>query len=356
MTSPAPQQVPSIGRCDSLMRGSFRGERTSHDEGVTLRWARSVRRAARGVRTGARQRLGCVPAEGGQILAITAILTVAIIAMGAFVLDVGAWFRTHRAAQATADAAALAGAQALPVDTATSTALALEYAAKNEGGTGAPEIRFETRTLPNDTIAVTARDTAPGFLAAVLGINSVDIEATAVARAYNLGEARYAGPFAVDRAHPLISGGGCPCFDEPTSLELGKIGPGAFKVVNIDGSRGGIGQQTLAEWILRGYDGYMPLGWYYSDPWAKFNPGAVQGAMEERIGEELLLPVYDAVQAQGANFEYRVVGWVGFLLTGYEARGDDAKLYGEFRSIVWEGIGMESAEGYLGARVIKLVG
>ena len=290
------------------------------------------------------------------MLALLAVSTVALTAAGAFVMDIGAWIQSHRAAQSVADASALAGAQALPNDAAGGLGLALEYAGKNGGGVSAADVRFESRTVENDTIAVKARRTAPGFLSRVLGISSVDVNADAVARAYNIGEARYAAPFAVDKSHPLISGPGCPCFNQPTTLELGKIGPGAFKVVNVDGSRGGIGQQTLAEWILRGYDGYMPLGWYYSDPGAKFNPGAVQDALSSRIGSELLFPVFDTVQEQGSNFEYRVVGWVGFLLTGFEARGNNAELYGEFRSIVWEGIGMESADNYFGARVIKLVG
>jgi Putative Flp pilus-assembly TadE/G-like len=307
-----------------------------------MRWAPRKRVAMRG--------------EHGQMLALLAVSIVALTAAGAFVMDIGAWFQSHRATQSVADASALAGAQALPTDAAVGLALALEYAGKNGGGVSAADVRFESQTLPNDTIAVKARRTAPGFLSRVLGISSVDVSADAVARAYNIAEARYAAPFAVDKSHPLISGSGCPCFDEPTTLELGKIGPGAFQVVNIDGSRGGVGQQTLADWILRGYDGYMPLGWYYSDPGAKFNPGAVQDALSSRIGEELLFPVFDSVQDEGSSFTYRIVGWVGFRLDGFQARGVNAELYGVFRSIVWDGIATESADGYLGARVVKLVG
>ena len=46
-----------------------------------------------------------------------AVSVVALIACGAFVMDVGAWMQGHRATQAVADASALAGAQALPLDT-----------------------------------------------------------------------------------------------------------------------------------------------------------------------------------------------------------------------------------------------
>jgi hypothetical protein len=190
----------------------------------------------------------------------------------------------------------------------------------------------------------------------VVGINSVDVSATATARAWNLGSAKYAAPFAVDRSHPMLSGGGCPCFNQPTVLDLKKVGPGAFRVVNIDGSRGGTGQQTLSDWILNGFNGYMGLGWFYSDPGAKFNPGPIQNALEARIGSELLFPVYDATRSQGAGFEYRVVGWVGFKLTGFNGQGNKAELQGYFTSVTWEGQPSESGENFFGATVVKLVG
>ena len=59
-----------------------------------------------------------------------------------------------------------------------------------------------------------------------------------------------------------------PCFEQQTQLELDKVGPGAFRIINIDGSHKGTSRGTLADWIVRGYEGHMPLGWYYSDPGA----------------------------------------------------------------------------------------
>lgn len=291
--------------------------------------------------------------ELGQMMALMAVSIVALCAMGAFVMDVGSWFQAQRATQTVSDAAALAGAQTLPADPATAQLLANEYSEKNGGGL--TKVSFSSNTFANDTISVRSERTAPGFLSNVLGISSVGVGADASARAYNLESARYAAPFGVERSHPMISDGGCPCFDVPTELALDKIGPGAFRIINIDGSRGGIGQKTLADWILNGYDGYMDTGWYFSDPGAKFNPGAVQDALSSRIGQELLFPVYEETREQGASFEYRVAGWVGFLLTGFQARGNNAELYGTFRSLVWDGIGMERAEPFFGATVVKLV-
>ncbi|MER3411673.1 MAG: hypothetical protein C4305_04730 [Thermoleophilia bacterium] len=301
------------------------------------------------------------PSQSGQILAFVAVTAVAAVAMAAFVLDVGSWFRAHRATQAVADAAALAGAQALPGDTSQARAIALDYAAKNGGGVQAEDVQFSSSTFANDTIAVRARRTSPGYLSRIVGVASVSVSAQAQARAYNIAQAQYVAPFAVNRRHPYIEGSsGCPCFGpgNPTTIVLDTGNPslGAFKVMNVDGSSGGIGQQTLADWITRGYQGFMGLGWYYSDPGAKFNPSRVGQALSQRVGSDLLFPVYDQTRRQGASYQYRVVGWIGFHLTGYTAQGANGSLTGYFTRVVWQGIESSAKEPFFGATVVKLVG
>jgi Flp pilus assembly protein TadG len=296
---------------------------------------------------------GSSRSEDGQMLALLAVSIVALCAAGAFVMDVGSWFRAHRATQTVADASALAAAQKLPAFPADAQTLAQDYSTKNGGGVS--QIQFSSNTFANDTVSVRADRTAAGFLSNVLGISSVDVSATAKARAFNIAAAKYVAPFAVDRTHPMLNDCGGPCFNVGTTLDLNKVGPGAFRVVNVDGTRGGIGQDTLAQWILEGYDGYMGLDWYYSDPGAKFNPSEVQAALDQRIGSELLFPIYDLVRGGGSNFEYRTVGFVGFRLTGYQAQGANAELYGDFTRVVWEGMTTESATPFFGATVIKLV-
>ena len=48
--------------------------------------------------------------------------------------------------------------------------------------------------------------------------------------------------------------------------------------------------------------------------------------MNERIGDELLFPIYDDTKGGGANFQYHVIGWVGFLVTDFEANGSKGKV------------------------------
>lgn len=297
--------------------------------------------------------------QRGQMTVLVAVSIVGLVAMGSFVMDVGSWFRAHRATQTVSDSAALAGAQKLPLDPVTAKALATEYGDKNGGGV--KSISFETNTFPNDTIVVRAERTAPGFLSRVLGIASVEVGADAKARAYNLGSARYAGPFAVWEGHPFILGNaGCPCLGEnfvtTIGLDTGNPSLGAFKIINIDGSYGGVGQTQLNEWILKGLDGYMGTGWYFSNPGAKFNPDQIGEALSQRIGSEILIPVYRSVREQGAGYEYQVVGWIGFHILSYTRRGSGGALTGYFTSVVWEGMPSESAQNFFGAKVVKLIG
>jgi hypothetical protein len=305
----------------------------------------------RNERTRERRNIG---EERGQMLAMLAVSTVALIACGAFVMDVGAWIQGHRATQTVADASALAGAQALPYDVGTANALALDYSTKNGGGVAGGDIQFLSNTFPNDTIRVRARRTGAGFLSRVLGITTVNLTADAEARAYNMGEATYAAPFGIAKSEPFLSGGGCPCYNQQTSFDLDKVGPGGFEIINIDGSRGGTSPGTLADWIINGLDQSMPLGWYYSDPGAKFNSSQVKNAMNSRVGSVLLFPVYDATQGNGANLQYRIVGWAGFYMTGWNAQGNNATISGYLKHVAWEGRISTSAANYFGAVVVKL--
>ena len=145
-----------------------------------------------------------------------------------------------------------------------------------------------------------------------------------------------------------------PCFDEPTTLELDKEGPGAFHIINIDSSHGGISPDLLSDWITTGFDGYR-ADWYYSDPGSKFNSSNVREALQDRNETELLFPVYRDLRAQGAGFEYEVIGWVGWHLTGYSIGGKGI-LHGWFTRMIWEGITNESETGDdFGVRTVSLV-
>jgi hypothetical protein len=169
-----------------------------------------------------------------------------------------------------------------------------------------------------------------------------------------LAAAQYAAPFGVDKKHPFLQCTPPPCTGD-TELDLEKIGPGAFRILNLDGSHGGTGQDILADWVLRGYDGTMPLGDYYSDAGAKFNASEVKAAMNIRLGDELLFPVYDEVIEEGANLEYHVIGWVGFVVTSFDGNGSHGTIDGHFTRYIAQGIQGVPPQGGFGTWNVQLV-
>jgi len=293
--------------------------------------------------------------QRGQAMVLTLVFMTVLFGIAAAVIDVGAWYRAHRQVQATADAATLAGVTELPESTGQASALALDYADRNGAGVSASDVIFSGTIVANDTIEVTARKTVPGVFARLFGLGSVTARAHAKALSAPPGQAKWAAPIAVDVLHEKLQCEPLPCFDQPTELELDKIGPGAFHIINIDGSQGGTSSATIGGWIQTGLDAYMPLKWYYSDPGSKFNSSHVGNALQSRIGSELLFPVYRGIRGQGSGFDYEVIGWVGWHLTGYQI-GGKGKLFGWFTRIIWEGIQNEQAtDDDFGARIVSLI-
>jgi Flp pilus assembly protein TadG len=297
--------------------------------------------------------------QRGQATVLTLVMLVVLLGMGALVLDLGAWYRADRATQSAADAAALAGAQALPSTPATASTLAQQYVTKNGGGSAG--VSVSKGLLTNDTIKVTLSRSAKGTFTKLFGVGSASVGSHATARASLMDEAKYVAPIGVNLAHPKLKGtASCPCFGvgNSTTLPLGKTGvPGGFDVINIDSSHGGTGPGTLADWVLHGLDAYMPLGQYYSDAGAKWNSSQVADALDRRVGTELLFPVYDKVTGTGSNAKYHVVGWVGFHLTSHEEHGSTGSITGYFTEVVWDGIAAKKDDGepYLGARTVNLI-
>ena len=314
------------------------------------------------------RRLSRLRSQDGQVIVLVAVFMTAFIGMAALVVDVGAWFHQQRATQTTVDAAALAGAQALP-NTGAARALALQYAADNgAGGTiTSGDITFSSNYQPNDTIVVKKAQGSGSFFAKIFGIGSTTVHAHAAAMYGVPSEALYVAPIVVSKLHPDITGSACPGWVNPdgstapcfgptnqTTLTLGKNGaPGAFDLLNLDcfstinptdptspctNTNGTVGASTMANWISDGYDKYLPLGGYYSDPGAKYNGNEIDNALNARLGTELLFPVYDTLVDQGSNASYRIIGWIGFHLLSGSLQGQTGTLTGYFTQVLWQGI------------------
>jgi hypothetical protein len=305
----------------------------------------------------------------GQATVLTVVFLVVLLAMAALVLDVGSWYRAKRAAQSTADAAALAGAQALP-NTGNASTLAQQYATKN-GGLGTGRVTFTTKITSNDTVTVSVKRTAPGFFAKMFGIRSVNVGATATARSEAVSQARYVAPITVHYKHPLLncSGGGnnitCnPTFGVQTTLDLedlhqsgGGNGSGAFGLINLDQNSGGnIGAGTLAQWLTSGYPDYLGLGQYNSAPSANFNNSQFRAALDSVLGKQVLFPVYRILKGPGSNALYDIIGWVGFVIDRYDTSGSTGTITGHFTTYIADGVQVTSCGcADLGVHKVELV-
>jgi hypothetical protein len=282
--------------------------------------------------------------ERGQAIVLMTLSLVVIMGMAALVLDVGSWYHTKRRLQGTADAAALAGAQLLPDNSSGAQSQALTYANKNGGDVAGANITVSTTLVPNDTISVRARRTDPGIFSGILGIASADIDARAKARVGPPTKARYVAPMVVFCDHPLIHN--CAGDSEPdfgpgnvTTMDYDPMGaPGAYGMLNLEGGNGTPGTSDEAAWILRGFDKYLGLGNYRSDPGAKFSSSNIQDALQARMGTVLLFPVFRTLDEQGQNAVYEIIGWIGFHLNSFEVHGNNATLHGYFTEFIAQGI------------------
>jgi hypothetical protein len=302
--------------------------------------------------------------ERGQAIVLMTLSLVVIMGMAALVLDVGNWYHTKRRLQGTADAAALAGAQLLPNDSSGAQSQALAYANKNGGDVASGNIAVTSTVLPNDTISVRARKTEAGIFSGILGIVSADIDARAKARVGPPTKARYVAPMVVDCAHPLIhncDGDSTPDFGINTTMDYDPMGaPGAYGMLNLGGVQNP-GSSEEAEWILHGFDQYLGLGNYRSDPGSKFSSQNIQDALEARKGTVLLFPVFRVLDGTGQNAVYEIIGWIGFHLTAFDVHGNNATLHGYFTEFIAQGIlastggGESGPSSSFGVKSIQLI-
>jgi len=134
--------------------------------------------------------------ERGQATILVTLLLVALVGGAALGVDVGRGVLTQFRMQAATDAAALAGATALPGDPATATTLAQQYAADN--GTPDPAV---TVSPDGREITVNAHRTLSTLLAPVLGILGMPVAVVSHARS---------------DAYPACAGAACqPAYSVP---------------------------------------------------------------------------------------------------------------------------------------------
>ena len=168
------------------------------------------------------------PSQRGQTLPLICFFMVSLVGVSGLVLDLGNGYVQRRAVQNEADAAAIAGADAIPSGNTTSAAQ--QMAAKN----GRPGDQVTVTMSGNDTVTVTVSRTAPTYFLKVFGRSSIPVSATAVARIEALGAVKgHVSPYAVT-VDAYANGTGTTLFKESQ--------PGAYGTIDLpttDNTTGG---------------------------------------------------------------------------------------------------------------------
>ena len=101
----------------------------------------------------------------------------------------------------------------------------------------------------------------------------------------------------------------------------------------------------------------MDVGDYNARTGNSFSSTHVGSSLQDKIGDELLFPVYRKLTATGSNAKYEIIGWVGFHLTGTDLHGNNERLFGYFTQFIAHGIQVDpgSSNPNFGVTAIQLV-
>lgn len=139
----------------------------------------------------------------GQILVLYAFGIIVLIALAVLVLDGGMLFLNRRAAQAAADAGALAGARVKCNGSTYADVIAVaEHYAEVENG--ASEANASAANFPQDDVVVNVTIQQDSFLAQIFGRNTLDVPAMAAANCFPPNAAKNVIPVAWSCRAPVI--------------------------------------------------------------------------------------------------------------------------------------------------------
>ena len=234
--------------------------------------------------------------ESGQAMVFLVFALLGLVGMVSLVIDGGSWRRTQRQVQTAADAAALAGAQDLPIDvTATNTAVA--YAQQNFSGIAAPTVTFPS--------------TSPCVAHACIDLPALNATARAHARAM------VSVPLFMKNVAPIAvkTTAACPitdptCFErrvtvsftesQLTSSAIGLIDLRCQSSTSAVNCGQGPGADTLRDWIECNpcYPNALPANQWYSVKTGQ-NIGPISQGLNDAANARraLIFPVFDVADA-----------------------------------------------------------
>ncbi len=209
----------------------------------------------------------------GVSAVIMALVLTALMGMTAAVVDIGLLAHADRLTQNAADAAVLAGVQALPEDTTLAASRASAYASANGDPGDTVVINVVSTDAANDSLQVTVTREVPLLFAPILGIDTGQVTGQAVAQVGSVSSVAGLLPFGVECPVP-------PCFQfgDPVELKLMSGNNGNWHAIRLDGNGGNVFEQT----IVNGSNSAPAIG-----NWINPEPGNMRGPTVDGIGQRL---------------------------------------------------------------------
>jgi Flp pilus assembly protein TadG len=278
--------------------------------------------------------------DSGQAMVFIVFALMGLVLMAGLVIDGGSWRRTQRQVQTAADAAALAGAQDLPID-ATASTTAVNYAQQNMSGIAAPTVTFPTDAPCVAHACIDVRAAKP-----VSGIFLAAINATARAHA----RAMVSVPSMMKNVAPVAVKNtvACAvtnpaCYGQTVTLTFDESNVSSSNIGLIDlschstsstacPSNAGIGGSQLKDWIETGYADALPANQWYNVKTGE-TIGPVKQGFNDRVGVALFFPVFDTVATSGGSaYYFHIIGWAAFVIdpTGVTWTSQKRQLTGHF--------------------------
>jgi Flp pilus assembly protein TadG len=279
--------------------------------------------------------------DRGAVAVMSALLMVALLGVAAFAVDMGIAYASKRELSVTADAAALAGAQAAgiqlqtlyPSGTSCTNAVAGQLLSSATGAASDvyDEQRPQNSAAASVTVAcdgpdaidvrVVAEATHDTVFGVVLGVDQLNPGSQSTARIS--GSRAYSGlrPFAVCDDN-LVRGDQTQTqrsqYAKKDLVSCGPLPPGNWGLVDFDG--GGNSNADLADWTRYGYNGPVTV----PNPALPGDPGIdtsapVKSALDSIVGDVVLLPVAQAWNpGSGNNATFNMPSLTAVKICGYQ--------------------------------------
>jgi hypothetical protein len=106
------------------------------------------------------------------------------------------------------------------------------------------------------------------------------------------------------------------------------VAAGCWGLLNLDG--GSSSTTELVDWIDNGYDGSVEIDPEVGSLWINGTSGfraALESVMEQKIGEPMIVMVYDDIQGQGSNAEFRIVSFLRITITAVDLTGNSPAIW-----------------------------